>query len=134
MAMTGFDIGFRTDHVIAMEITEDGHRRAIDALSADSMVDKIAAVSSVPLRDKCPPGTASSEDGPSISIANNKVSPEYFEVREFRCSGAATLQPKRRLLKRRSQFSAREPPRFCSRVANQWGNLLDWVLRREKCE
>ena len=80
MAMTAFDIGFRTDHVIAMEITEDGHRRAIDALSSDSSVDRIAAVSSVPLGGRVPTLTASSANGPSISIAHNEVSPEYFEV------------------------------------------------------
>ena len=41
MAMTAFDIGFCPDHVIAMEIIEDGNRRVIDALSSDSSVDKI---------------------------------------------------------------------------------------------
>lgn len=80
MAMTSFDIGFRTDHVIAMEITEDGHRRAIDALSSDSSVDRIAAVSSVPLGGRVPTLTAASENGPSITIAHNEVSPEYFEI------------------------------------------------------
>jgi predicted permease len=80
MAMTAFDIGFRPDHVIAMEIIEDGNRRVIDALSSDSSVDKIAAVSSVPLGGQVPTLTASSENGPSISVAHNEVSPEYFEV------------------------------------------------------
>ena len=43
-------------------------------------MDRIAAVSSVPLGGRVPTLTASSANGPSISIAHNEVSPEYFEV------------------------------------------------------
>lgn len=80
MAMSSFDIGFHTDHVIAMEITEGGRRQVIDALSSDSGVDKIVSASSVPIGGRVPTLSASPENGPSINIEHNDVSPEYFET------------------------------------------------------
>ena len=80
MAMSAFDIGFHTDHVIAIETTENGRRRVIDALSSDPEVDKIAAASSVPLGGLVPTVMASSENGPAVSAAHNDVSPDYFEM------------------------------------------------------
>ncbi len=80
MAMSAFDIGFHTDRLIAMETTESGRRRVVDALSADPSVDRIVAVSSVPIGGRVPTLNASSDSGASISIAHNDVSPNYFEV------------------------------------------------------
>lgn len=78
--MSSFDIGFHTDHVIAMEISESGRQKAIGALSSDPGVDKLGAASSVPLGGQLPTLAASSENGSSITVANNNVSPNYFEV------------------------------------------------------
>ncbi len=80
MAMSAFDIGFHTDRVIAMEVADNGRRRVIDALSADPDVDSIAAASSVPIGGRVPTIMASSEKGPTISAAFNKISPAYFEM------------------------------------------------------
>ena len=80
MAMSAFDIGFHTDHVIAMEVTESGRGRVIDALSSDPGVDRIAAASSVPLGGRVPTVPAAAEDGSTITIARNEVSPHYFEI------------------------------------------------------
>lgn len=80
MAMSAFDIGFHTDHLIAMEVTESGRRRVVDALSSDHSVDRIVAASSVPMGGRVPTLSASSDSGASISIAHNEVSPNYFEV------------------------------------------------------
>jgi hypothetical protein len=80
MAMSAFDIGFRTGDVVAMEVVENGRRKVIDALSSDPGVDRIAAASSVPLGGLVPTVTASSENGPTISAAYNDVSPDYFEI------------------------------------------------------
>ncbi len=80
IAMSAFDIGFHTDHLIAMEITESGRGRVVDALSSDPSVDRIVAASSVPMGGRVPTINASSDSGASISIAHNDVSPNYFEV------------------------------------------------------
>ena len=80
IAMSAFDIGFHTDHLVAMEITESGRRRVVDALSSDPSVDRIVAASSVPMGGRVPTINASSDSGASISIAHNDVSPNYFEV------------------------------------------------------
>ena len=80
MAISAFDIGFHTDHVIAVETTENDRRRVIDALSSDPGVDRIAAASSVPLGGLVPTVMASSQNGPTISTAHNDVSPDYFEM------------------------------------------------------
>lgn len=80
MAMSRFDIGFHTDQLIAMEITESGRSRVIDALSSDPSVDRIAAASSVPMGGRVPTLIASSDTGASINISHNDVSPNYFEV------------------------------------------------------
>jgi predicted permease len=80
MAMSSFDIGFRTNNVIAMDVVETSRRRVMDALASDPEVDSIAAASSIPLNGAVPTVTARAENGPTISSALNDVSPEYFEI------------------------------------------------------
>jgi predicted permease len=80
MAMSAFDIGFHTDQIIAMEITDSGRRRVVDVLSTDPAVDRIVAASSVPLGGRVPTITALSENGSSLEISRNDVSPDYFEM------------------------------------------------------
>lgn len=78
MAMSAFDIGFSTGHVIAIEVTERGRNRVVEALSIDPEVDQIAAVSSVPLGGRVPTMSVSVDDGSTVSVAHNEVSPQYF--------------------------------------------------------
>ena len=80
MAMSAFDIGFRTDHVIAMDVAEKSRRRVMDALASDPEVDMIAAASSIPLNGALPTVTGSTENGSTIATAFNDVSPEYFQL------------------------------------------------------
>ena len=80
MAMSAFDFGFRSHHIIAMEITENSRNRVIDGLSSDPGVDKIAVASSIPLGGRVPTVEAAAENGPTIPIAFNEVSPNYFEI------------------------------------------------------
>jgi predicted permease len=80
MAISVFDIGFRTNNVIAMDVVETNRRRVIEALASDPEVDAIAAASSVPLNGTVPTITGRAENGPTISAAHNDVSPEYFEI------------------------------------------------------
>ena len=80
MSMSAFDIGFRTNNVIAMEVAEKSRRRVVDALATDPEVDTIAAASSIPLNGGVPSVTTRAENGPTISTAYNDVSPEYFEI------------------------------------------------------
>ena len=80
MAMSAFDIGFRTNNVIAMDVIENSRRRVMDALASDPEVDSIAAASSIPLNGAVPTVTGRAENGPTISSALNDVSPEYFEI------------------------------------------------------
>jgi predicted permease len=80
MAISAFDIGFRTNNVIAMEVVENKRRRVIDALASDPEVATIAAASSVPLNGTVPTITGRAENGPTITAAHNDVSPEYFEI------------------------------------------------------
>ena len=80
MAMTTFDIGFHTDHIIAMEVTDSGRRRVMDALSTDPEVDAIASASSIPLGGRLPVVSASTGGGPTIDVARNEVSPQYFDI------------------------------------------------------
>ena len=80
MAMSAFDIGFRTDHIIAMEVVERGRNRVLEALSTNPAVDQIAAASSVPLGGRVPTMSASVDDGSTISIAHNDVSPQFFQM------------------------------------------------------
>ena len=101
MAMTGFDIGFRTGNVIAMEIVDSGRRRVLEALNSDPGIDRMAAASSVPLGGLVPDLSVSAEHGPTISTAFNQVSPEYFEIlgipivrgRNFSSQEAASESP-----------------------------------------
>jgi len=79
-AISAFDIGFRTNNVIAMNVVENNRRRVIDALASDPEVDTIAAASSIPLNGTVPTFTSSAENGTTIGTAHNEVSPEYFEV------------------------------------------------------
>lgn len=80
MAISAFDIGFRTNNVIAMEVVENNRRRVIDALASDPEVATIATASSVPLNGIVPTITGRVENGPTITAAHNDVSPEYFEI------------------------------------------------------
>jgi predicted permease len=80
MAMSAFDIGFRTNNVIAMEVVENSRSRVMDALASDPAVDTIATASSIPLNGAVPSVTTRAENGPTISTAFNDVSPEYFEI------------------------------------------------------
>jgi predicted permease len=101
MAMTGFDIGFRTGNVIAMEIVESGRRRVLEALNSDPGIEKVAAASSVPLGGLVPDLNISAERRPAITTAYNQVSPEYFEIlgipivrgRNFSSQEAASESP-----------------------------------------
>jgi predicted permease len=80
MALTSFDVGFHTKHVIAIEATENGRKRVINALALDPAVDRITAASSVPIGGRVPTIMVSTQDGISISAANNNVSPDYFAI------------------------------------------------------
>ena len=80
MAMSAFDIGFRTDHVIAMDVAEKSRGRVMDALASDPEVVTIAAASSIPLNGALPTITGSTENGSTIATAFNDVSPEYFQL------------------------------------------------------
>jgi hypothetical protein len=78
--ISAFDIGFRTNNVIAIDVVENNRRRVIDALASDPDVDTIAAASSVPLNGAVPTFTSRAENGPTVSATHNDVSPEYFEI------------------------------------------------------
>jgi predicted permease len=80
MAIRAFDIGFRTNNVIALDVVENNRRRVIDALASDPEVDAIAAASSIPLNGAVPSVTTHAENGSTISTSFNDVSPEYFEI------------------------------------------------------
>lgn len=80
VAISAFDIGFRTNNVIAMDVVENNRRRVSEALASDPEVDTIAAASSVPLNGAVPTFTSRAGNGPTISAAHNDVSPEYFEI------------------------------------------------------
>ncbi|HKU23967.1 MAG TPA: FtsX-like permease family protein, partial [Candidatus Sulfotelmatobacter sp.] len=80
MAMSAFDIGFRTDRMIAMEITDSGRRRVVEALTSDPLVERIVAASSVPLGGRVPTVIALSENGSSFEVSRNDVSPDYFDT------------------------------------------------------
>jgi putative ABC transport system permease protein len=80
LAMSTFDIGFRTGGLIAMQVVESARGRVLDALASDPAVDAIAAASSIPLGGLLPSLTMAVQDGPSISAAYNYVSPAYFDM------------------------------------------------------
>ena len=80
MTMGAFDIGFRTNNVIAIEVVENSRNRVMEALASDSAVDTIATASSIPLNGTLPSVTTRGENGPTVSTAFNDVSPEYFEI------------------------------------------------------
>jgi predicted permease len=80
MAMSAFDIGFRTNNVIAMDVAAHSRRAVTDALASDPEVDTIAAASTIPLNGPVPTMTTRAENGPTITIAHNDVSPEYFGI------------------------------------------------------
>jgi len=75
VAMSSFDIGFRTGGVVAMEVVENARRRVLDAIVSDPVVDAIAAASSIPLGGLVPSITMVTQDGSAISAAYNYVSP-----------------------------------------------------------
>ena len=80
MAMSAFDMGFRTTSVIAMEVAASSRRAVMDALASDPEVDTMAAASAIPLNGAVPTVIVRAEDGPTISTAYNDVSPEYFGI------------------------------------------------------
>jgi len=80
MTMSAFDIGFRTNNVIAMEVAANSRRQVLDALASDPEVDTIAAASAIPLNGAVRTMTIRADDGPAISTAYNEVSPEYFGI------------------------------------------------------
>jgi hypothetical protein len=80
MAMSAFDIGFRTNNVIAMEVAANSRRHVLDALASDPDVGTIAAASAIPLNGAVPAMTIRAENGPAIGTAYNDVSPEYFGI------------------------------------------------------
>jgi macrolide transport system ATP-binding/permease protein len=107
MAMSAFDIGFRTNNVIAMEVAANSRRRVMDALDSDPEVDTIAAASAIPLNGAVPTVTSRAENGPTTSTAYNDVSPEYFGILGIPILRGRNFTNKNRHRKRRSQFSAR---------------------------
>ena len=80
MAMSAFDIGFRTNNVIAMEVAANSRQPVMDALASDPDVDTIAAASTIPLNGAVPTMTVRAENGPTVGAAYNDVSPEYFGI------------------------------------------------------
>jgi len=80
MAMSAFDIGFRTNNVIAMEVAANSRRPVMEALESDPEVDTIAAASTIPLNGTVPTMTIRAENGSTISTAYNDVSPDYFGI------------------------------------------------------
>ncbi len=79
-SMSTFDIGFRTQGVIAMHIVENGRTRVVSALASDAGVTEIAAASSIPLGGLLPAVTLSRPSGSAMSAAYNNISPEYFSM------------------------------------------------------
>src|ERR1700730_11356029 len=81
VAISTFDIGFRTHGVIAMNVIEHGRPRVIDTLASDAGVETLVAASSIPMGGWVPSVTVSSgESGAAISSSYNDVSPEFFGV------------------------------------------------------
>ena len=80
VAMSSFDIGFRTGGIVAMTVVEKARRRVVDALTSDPAVDAIAAASSIPLNGLVPSITLVTQDGSAINAASNYVSPGYFDL------------------------------------------------------
>jgi predicted permease len=81
VAISTFDIGFRTHGVIAMNVIERGRPRVIDTLASDAGVQTLVAASSIPMGGWVPSVTVSSgESGAAISSSYNDVSPEFFGV------------------------------------------------------
>jgi predicted permease len=78
--MRTFDIGFRTDGVVAIGIVESARNRVIDALASDPAVHVIAAATSIPLNGLMPSVTIATQSGAAINAASNYVSPAYFEM------------------------------------------------------
>lgn len=80
LRMSGRDIGFRTDGVIAMSVMQSERGRVLAALASDPAVDGLAAASSIPLGGLVPAVTATTQSGSSIRTSYNRVSPNYFEM------------------------------------------------------
>jgi predicted permease len=83
MAMSAFDIGFRTNNVIAMDVAATSRRPVMDALASDPEVDTIAGASAIPLNGAVPSAPGRADNGRTISAAYNDVSPEYFGILEI---------------------------------------------------
>lgn len=93
MAMRSYDLGFHTQHVIAMQVTDSGRARVLEGLSSDPGVSRIVAASSVPIGGPVPTLNAAAESGTSTSIAHNDVSPDYFDVLGIRFLRGRTFTP-----------------------------------------
>ncbi len=78
-AIGGFDVGYTTDGVIVVGVEHTHKARVLDALSSDSMVQRIAAASSTPMNGMLPSLVLTDKVGGTERRAwYNDVSPEYF--------------------------------------------------------
>ncbi|HLJ47319.1 MAG TPA: ABC transporter permease [Bryobacteraceae bacterium] len=80
LAIGGFDIGFGTQNIIAMNVTKPGKSLVVDALSTDAQVDSIAVASKVPLGGFVPSVAVSAPNRPAVQSLSNRVSPSYFDL------------------------------------------------------
>jgi hypothetical protein len=78
--MSSFDIGFRTRHVIALNVAGAARDRVVHALVSDAAVDGVASVSSVPLGGLPPRVTVSTASGFAVQSFFNIVSPRFFDT------------------------------------------------------
>jgi predicted permease len=93
VAMSAFDVGFRTSGVVAMDVVEGARTRVLDALASDPAVDAIAAASSIPLNGLVPSTTVIAQDGSAISAAYNYVSPGFFDLLGIPILGGRSFTP-----------------------------------------
>ncbi len=80
IAISTFDIGFRTRDIIAMNIADKSRAQVMAALTSDVGVQTLVAASSIPLGGWVPSVNASRQNGSAITALYNYVSPEYFEI------------------------------------------------------
>ncbi len=77
------DTGLSTRDSIEMVIEEPFRPRVLDRLSADPVVEILAAAASAPVDRKPIVPVMPGEGGAALQIASNRVSPEYFTVFEI---------------------------------------------------
>jgi len=93
IAISTFDIGFRTRDIIAMNIADKSRAKVIAALTSDAGVETLVAASSIPLGGWVPSVNASRQNGPAISALYNYVSPEYFDILRIPLLGGRNFTP-----------------------------------------